>query len=78
MVGEFAVVHHLQQDIIDVGVRLFHFVQQKNAMRVLIDAICQHAALVKADIARRRADQAGHRVFLHEFGHVETQQFQPE
>ncbi len=47
-------------------------------MRVLIDAVGQHAALVEADIARRSADQAGNRVFLHVFRHVEAQQLHPE
>ncbi len=41
-------------------------------MRVLIDGIGQQTALIIADIARRRADQAAHRMALHIFRHVET------
>ena len=41
-------------------------------MWVLINRIGQHAALVKADIARRCADQAGYGVPLHVFRHVEA------
>ncbi len=75
VVGQLAVVHHLQQDVVDIRVRLFHFVQKKDAMRVLVHAIGQHAALVKPDIARRRADQTGNRVLFHVFRHVEADQF---
>ena len=44
-------------------------------MRMLVDAIGQDAALVKADIARRRADQPRDGVPLHVLRHVEAQQF---
>ena len=54
---------------------LLDFVEQQHAMRVLVDAIGQHAALIEADIARRRTDQTADRVFLHIFRHVETQEF---
>ena len=41
---------------------------------MLIDAIGEQAALIVADIAGRRADQAAHGVALHVFAHVEAQQ----
>ena len=44
-------------------------------MRVLIDTVGQHPALIKADIARRRADQPRNGVFLHVFRHIKAQQF---
>ena len=40
----------------------------------LVIAFGQLAALVEADVARRRADQPRHRVPLHVLGHVEAQQ----
>ena len=43
-------------------------------MRMLVDAVGQQAALVEADIARRRADQPRDRVLLHVLRHVEAQQ----
>ena len=43
-------------------------------MRMLVDRVGQQAALVVADIARRRADQPADRVALHIFGHVEALQ----
>ena len=58
--------------------RLLDFVEQQHAMRMLVDAVGQQAALVEADIARRRADQARNRVALHIFRHVEAQQFDAE
>ncbi len=53
---------------------LFDFIQQQHAMRMLVDAVGEQAALVEADIARRRADQARHGVALHVFAHVEAQE----
>ena len=61
VVGQAAVIHHLQQDVEQVGMRLLDLVEQQHAMRVLVDRIGQQAALVVADIARRRADQAAKR-----------------
>ena len=43
-------------------------------MRVLIDAVGKKPALIEADIARRRTDEARNRVLLHVFRHVEAQQ----
>ena len=74
VVGQLAVVHHLQQDVEEIRMRLFDLVEQQHAVRMLVDAVGQQAALVEADIARRRADQAGDRVPLHVFRHVEAQQ----
>ena len=42
---------------------------------VLVDAIGQHAALIEANIAGGRTDQARYGVFLHVFRHVEAQEF---
>ena len=75
MIGQLAVIHHLQQNVVNVWMRLFHFVQQQHAMRMLIHTIRQHPALVKANIARGRANQAGNGVFFHVFRHIEPQKF---
>jgi hypothetical protein len=37
--------------------RLLDLVEQEHAVRMLVDRVGQQAALVEADIARRRADQ---------------------
>ena len=36
VVGQLAVVHHLQQDVEDVGMRLLDLVEQDDAMRMLV------------------------------------------
>ena len=58
--------------------RLLDFVEQQHAMRMLVDAVGQQTALVEADIAGRRADQARDRVPLHVFRHVEADQLDAE
>ncbi len=74
VVGQRAVVHHLQQHVEDVRVRLLDLVEQQHRMRLLADRLGEQAALVEADIARRRADQAADRVALHVLAHVEADQ----
>jgi hypothetical protein len=78
VVGQRAVVHHLQQDVVDVGVCLFDLVEQQHAVRFLGDRLGQQSALVEADVARRRTDQARDRVPLHVFRHVEADEFVAE
>ena len=68
-------VHHLQQHVVDVRMRLLDLVEQQHAVRLLGDSLGQQTALVETDIARRRTDQARHSVALHVLGHVETDQF---
>ena len=78
VVGELAVVHHLQKDVEDVRVRLFNLVEQQDAVRMLVHAVGQKPPLVEADIAGRRADQAADRVLFHVFRHVEAQHLDAE
>ena len=78
VVGELAMVHDLQQHVEKIRVRLLDFVEQQHAMRMLIDAIGEQAALVEADIAGRRADQARNGVPFHVFRHVEADELDAE
>ena len=71
-VGHTAVVEHLEEHVEDVGMRLLHFVQQDHAVGLAPHCLGQMAAFFIPDIARRRADQARNRVFLHELGHVDA------
>ena len=57
VVGERAVVHHLQQQVEHIRMRLLDLIEQQHAVRMLGDRLGQQAALVEADVARRRADQ---------------------
>ncbi len=74
MIGQLAIVHHLKQDVEQIGMRLFDLVEQQHAMRLLVDRIGQQPTLIVANIARRSADQATDRMAFHIFGHVETLQ----
>ena len=74
VVGERAVIHDLQQQVEHVRMRLLDFIEQQHAVRMLGDRLGQQAALIEADVARRRADQARHRMPLHVFRHVEAQE----
>ncbi len=38
VIGQLAVVHHLQQDVVEVGMGLLDLVEQQHAMRMLVDA----------------------------------------
>ena len=71
-VGHATVVEHLQQHIKHIRVRLLNFVEQDHGIRFAPHRFGQVAALFIADIAGRRADQAGDRMLLHEFTHVDT------
>ena len=71
-------VHHLQQQVEDVRVRLLDLIEQQHAMRVLRDRLGEEAALVEADIARRGADQARDGVALHVLRHVEADELDAE
>ena len=71
-VGEAAVVEQLQQHVEHVGVRLLDLVEQDDRVGPAAHRLGELAALVVADVAGRRADQARHRVLLHVLGHVDA------
>ena len=75
VVGQGGVVHHLKQHVEDVGMGLFHLVQQHYGIRSLAHGLGEQTALVKAHIAWRRADKTRHRVLFHIFAHVIAQKF---
>ena len=56
-IGQFAVIHHLQQDIENIRVSLLHFIQQQHRVGVFGHRLGQQASLVEADIAGRRPHQ---------------------
>ena len=74
IVGQRAMIHDLQQDVVDVRMRLFNFVEQQHAVGFLGDRFGQLPALIETDITRRRANQPRDRVALHVFRHVEANQ----
>ena len=73
-VGEAAVVHDLQQNVENIGMRLLDFIEQHDRIGTAAHLFGELAAFFIADVARRRADQAGDRMLLHVFGHVDAHQ----
>ena len=71
-IGQTAVVEHLQEHVEDLGVRLLHLVEQHHRIRAAAHGLGQLAALLIADVARRRADQAGHGGLLHVLAHIDA------
>ena len=70
-VGQPSVVEQLQEDVEDVGVGLLDLVEQDHAVRPAPHRLGQLPALVVADVAGRRADEARDGVLLHVLRHVE-------
>ena len=58
-VGQVPVLQDLEQDVEDLRVGLLDLVEQHDRVALAADRLGQLAALVEADVARRRADQRG-------------------
>ena len=71
-VGEAAVVHDLQQDVEDVGVRLFDLVEEDDGVGTAAHGLGELAAFVVAHVAGRRADETRDGVLLHVLAHVDA------
>ena len=78
IVRERGVIHHLQQDVVDVRMRLLEFVEQDDAVRVRADRVDEQATLLEADVSRRRADEPRDRMLLHVLAHVEADELVAE
>ena len=70
-VGESPVVHDLEQDVEDVGMRLLDLVQEHDRVGPAPDRLRELAALLVAHVARGRSDEPRCGVLLHVLGHVE-------
>ncbi len=71
-VCEPSVVQDLEHDVEDIRMGFFDLVKQQNGIGPATDSLRQIPALFVSDIARGRADQARHRMFLHVLRHVDT------
>ena len=71
-VGHAAVVEHLQQHVENIRMGLLHLVEQDHAVGLAPHRFGQVAAFLVADIAGRRADEAGDGMLLHELAHVDA------
>src|SRR5256885_16677023 len=59
-VGQPPVLQDLEQDVEDVRVSLLDLVEEQDRVRLAPHGLGELAALVVADVARRRADQPRH------------------
>ena len=67
-------VHYLQHQVKDIGMCLFHFVQEQHTVGVFVDLVSQETTLVETHVSRRRANQTGDRMTFHVFGHIKADQ----
>ena len=52
-IGQMTVFKHLQQDVVDIRMRLLDFVQQDDRIRVALHAFRELSAFLVSDITRR-------------------------
>ena len=71
VVGQLALLQDLQQQIPNVRVRLFDFVEQHDGIRIAPDFLRKLAAFLVTDIAGRRTDEPRDVEFFHVFAHIE-------
>jgi hypothetical protein len=70
-VGQLSVLEDLEEDVEHIGVRLLDLVEEDDRVRLAAHGLGELAAFVVADVTRRRADEARHRVLLHVLRHVD-------
>src|SRR5215831_5760830 len=61
----------LQQDVVNVWMRLLDLVQQDHGIRIAFYTFGKLSAFLLADITRGRTDQLRYRMLFHELRHVE-------
>lgn len=71
-VGYTAVIEHLKQDVEYIRMRLFNLIEQHDRIGLAAYRLGQLTALIVSDISGRRSDKTGDGVFLHVFGHIDT------
>ena len=74
IVRQGGIVHDLQEDVVDVRMGLFDFIQQKDGGGILAHRLGQQAAVLIAHIAGGGADQLGHGMLFRVFAHVKAQE----
>mmetsp|Transcript_36014 Transcript_36014/g.90677 ORF Transcript_36014/g.90677 Transcript_36014/m.90677 type:complete len:394 (+) Transcript_36014:38-1219(+) len=73
-VGEAPIVHHLQQRVPHLGMRLLDLVTEHHAVRPPPDSLSQLPPLIVPHVARGRSDEAVDGVSLQVLRHVEAHQ----
>src|SRR5262249_1516267 len=78
VVGEGGVIHDLKQDIEQIGVCFFDFIEKQHGMWIANNSIGEEAALFEANIPRWRADKPRNCMLFHMFAHIETNKLQTQ
>src|SRR6202044_2993673 len=73
-ISQLTILKNLQQDVEDIRVRLLDFIQQHHRVRRALHPFCELTTFLVTHIARRRTDELGDRVLLHELRHIEADQ----
>src|ERR1044072_8258663 len=78
VIRQGCMIHHLQQDVEEIGVRLLNLVQHQHGVRSLVHGISQQTALVEPDIPRGRSDEARDSMAFRILAHVVAKKFDAE
>ena len=70
-VGQFAFLEDLQEQMHDIRVGFFHFIEKDHRIRAAAHGLAELTAFLVPDIAGRRADEAGGGELFHVFRHVD-------
>ena len=68
-----SVIHHLKQNIVNIGMGFFDLIQKKHRMGILPDRFRQKAALFIAHITGRSADELRHRMLFLILTHIKPE-----
>ncbi len=72
VICEACIVHNLQQNIHDISMRLFDFIEQEERVWVLANRLDKKPPFLIAHIARRRTDEFRHAMLFHIFAHIDA------
>ena len=78
IVRQGRVIHHLEQDVEDVRVRLLDLVEQQHGVGVCPHGVDEQPSLLEAHIAGWGADQSCHGMLLHVLAHVVADELVPQ
>lgn len=74
VVGDLALFEDLKEEVHDIRVGFFDFVEEHDGVGAAADGFGELAAFFITDVSGRGSDEAAGGVFLHVFGHVELDQ----
>lgn len=71
-IRQSTIVKQLQQRVVDIAMRLLHFIQQNHLTGLVEHGVGELTTSIMSHIAGRRAEQTGARETLAELAHIET------